>query len=185
MESGIKISYLNDFIFCPRSIYFHNLYYDIDENLYHSSYQKKGKLTHSNIDNKTYSSKKSIIQGIDIYSSKLGVYGKIDLFDMSEKKLIERKKKIKKLFEGHYLQLFAQYYCLLEMGYKVEKIVVISLEDNRKFNLNLPKKENEKRLKEVIEMIKNFNLRDKNFSQNINKCRKCIYKELCDYYKND
>lgn len=186
MENNlIQISKLNDFIFCPRSIYFHNLYYSNDEKIYHSNIQTSGKLAHKNIDEKKYSSRKNILQGIDVYSEKIGVYGKIDLFFIDEKKLVERKKKISKLFEGHYLQIFSQYFCLREMGYKIEKIVIHSLLDNRKFNLNLPKKKDFERLKEVVNEIKNFNLFDKSFSQNPKKCINCIYKEICDYYKND
>jgi hypothetical protein len=38
---------------------------------------------------------------------------------------------------------------------------------------------------EVITKMKLFSLEDKNFTQTPNKCRMCIYKELCDYYKGD
>ncbi len=33
-----------------------------------------------------------------------------------------------------------------------------------------------------LEALKNFSLDDPNFYQNPNKCKMCIYKELCDYY---
>jgi CRISPR-associated protein Cas4 len=62
MEDNIKISNLNDFIFCPRSIYFHNLYSQFDESMYHEKYQSKGKKAHKNIDKKKYSSKKNILK---------------------------------------------------------------------------------------------------------------------------
>lgn len=39
MEPYIPISFLNDFIFCPRSIYFHQLYGRSSESLYHSTDQ--------------------------------------------------------------------------------------------------------------------------------------------------
>ena len=38
MEDYVRISNLNDLLFCPRSIYFHNLYSDFDETLYHTPY---------------------------------------------------------------------------------------------------------------------------------------------------
>lgn len=37
MEDYIKITQLNDFIFCPVSIYFHNLYEDSEPMLYQGS----------------------------------------------------------------------------------------------------------------------------------------------------
>ena len=107
MEENIKISNLNDFIFCPRSIYFHNLYSDLDEGLYHTTYQSNGKNAHKNIDKKRYSSRKSFLEGIDIYSEELGIIGKIDLFDQEKGIFIERKNKIKKIYDGYYLQVYA------------------------------------------------------------------------------
>lgn len=38
MENAIKISNLNDYIFCPISIYFHNLYGDMDTIMYQMDY---------------------------------------------------------------------------------------------------------------------------------------------------
>lgn len=185
METNIIISNLNDFIFCPRSIYFHNLYYNFEEKLFHNTYQQEGKSVHKNIDENNYSSKKNILQGMDIYSEELGIIGKIDLYDKDKKQLIERKKKIKTIYEGYYLQLYAQYYCLIEMGYDVKELYFHSLSDNKRINVELPNDSNKKRLKEILFKMRNFNLEDKNFTQNINKCMMCIYKELCDYYKND
>lgn len=36
MDNYISISTLNDFIFCPYSIYLHNVYMEADEGLYHA-----------------------------------------------------------------------------------------------------------------------------------------------------
>ena len=185
MEDYIKISNLNDFIFCPRSIYFHNLYSDFDESTFHSSDQEEGRNAHETINENKYSSKKSFLQSIEVYSEELEVAGKIDLLDVDEKKLIERKKHLKKLYYGHYLQIFAQYFCLIEMGYEVKSLCFRSLSDNKVFEVNLPTKEDKEKLKKVILEMKNFDLEDPNFSQNPNKCKKCIYRHLCDYYKND
>lgn len=185
MEENIIISNLNDFIFCPRSIYFHNLYYNFEEKLFHDTYQQEGKIAHKNIDKKQYSSKKDILQSIDVYSEELGVIGKIDLYDKDKKQLIERKKKIKTIYEGYYLQLYAQYYCLIEMGYDVKELYFHSLSDNKRIKISIPTDENKERLKEIIKEMQNFRLDDENFSQNPKKCQMCIYRELCDYYKND
>ena len=185
MENNIRISNLNDFVFCPRSVYFHNLYSGFDESLFQTTYQQKGKNIHKNIDEIKYSSKKSIVQGINVYSEELGVVGKIDILDLDGKKLIERKNKIKKLYDGYYFQIYAQYFCLIEMGYVVKSLCFHSLSDNKRFNVKLPTKKDKEKLKKLILDMKNFDLEDKSFSQNPNKCRMCIYKELCDYYKND
>ena len=58
MEETILISYLNDFIFCPVSIYFHKLYGAMDKTLYQSSFQIDGTNAHKAIDSKKYSTKK-------------------------------------------------------------------------------------------------------------------------------
>ena len=41
MEDYIAISTLNDFIFCPYSIYLHNVYMETDESVYHATPQKQ------------------------------------------------------------------------------------------------------------------------------------------------
>ncbi len=39
MIDYISISTLNDFIFCPYSIYLHNVYMEADETMYHATPQ--------------------------------------------------------------------------------------------------------------------------------------------------
>ncbi|HOI18828.1 MAG TPA: type V CRISPR-associated protein Cas4 [Candidatus Woesearchaeota archaeon] len=185
MEQNVVISNLNDFIFCPRSIYFHNIYCSFDEKLYQTTYQTKGKNAHKNIDAQKYSTKKTILEGIDIYSEELGVIGRIDLFDVDKGVLTERKNKINILYEGYYLQIYAQCFCLIEMGYSVNKIRFYSVSDNKIYNVNLPRDVEKSRLKEVIRQMRLFDFNNKNFTQNPNKCKMCIYKELCDYYKGE
>lgn len=46
MDDYIPISTLNDFIFCPYSIYLHNVYMDTDEGLYHATPQTKGRIVY-------------------------------------------------------------------------------------------------------------------------------------------
>jgi CRISPR-associated protein Cas4 len=62
MENYIKLSTLNDFIFCPKSIYYHNLYDNYNKNLYQEEAQKSGTIAHESIDNQTYSTRKDILQ---------------------------------------------------------------------------------------------------------------------------
>lgn len=42
MDDIIKISNINDFIFCPASIYFHNLYGNENKLMFQSKYQLNG-----------------------------------------------------------------------------------------------------------------------------------------------
>jgi CRISPR-associated protein Cas4 len=57
MDDYISISSLNDFIFCPYSIYLHNVYMETDEDNYHATPQTRGKVAHQSIDNKASSEK--------------------------------------------------------------------------------------------------------------------------------
>ena len=52
MELYLKISNLNDFIFCPLSIYYHQLYGELEERMYYGQAQLDGKAAHSSIDEK-------------------------------------------------------------------------------------------------------------------------------------
>ena len=80
MDDYISISTLNDFIFCPYSIYLHNVYMETDDSLYHATPQTKGRVAHESIDKKTYSTKKNDLMSLPVYSAMLGVMGKIDLY---------------------------------------------------------------------------------------------------------
>ena len=71
MEEIILISYLNDFIFCPLSIYFHKLYGEIDKTLYQTTFQINGTNAHKAIDNRTYSAKSNILQGNTEFKARL------------------------------------------------------------------------------------------------------------------
>ena len=181
MEETIIISYLNDFIFCPISIYFHKLYGNLDRNLYQTEYQINGTNAHKAVDNKTYSTSKNILQGIDIYSQKYGIEGKIDIFNINKGELVERKNKIKQIYDGYVFQIYAQYYGLTEMGYKVKKLSLYSMSDNKKYNIKLPTEDLEMKIKfeKLIQNIHEFDI--ENFQQkNGEKCKTCIYEPACD-----
>ena len=60
-ETPIPISFLNDFIFCPVSIYFHGLDEE-DSLLTQNAEQLNGTSTHKNSDLATYSTKKNMLQ---------------------------------------------------------------------------------------------------------------------------
>lgn len=184
MEEIILISYLNDFIFCPVSIYFHRLYGNLDKNLYQSTYQINGTNTHETIDNRTYSTRKDVLKGIDVYSEKYGVLGKIDVFDIRTGILTERKRTIKQVYDGYIFQVYAQYFALCEMGYEVKKIVLHSVTDNKNYLIKLPEEDKnmKKKFEKLIKDMHEFDL-DKYVQNNAEKCKKCIYEPACDRSK--
>lgn len=181
MESYIPISFLNDFIFCPRSIYFHQLYGRSSESIYHTTDQSEGKAAHKSVDTKTYTTSKKVLQTIEIYSHRFGLGGKIDTFDMDKKLLTERKKKIKVIYDGYIFQLYAQYHCLIDMEYEVESIRLYSMDDNKIYPIKLPPEDEprQKQFEELLQNMRNFDL-TKPFSINPNKCNRCVYRYMCD-----
>lgn len=181
MEEIILISYLNDFIFCPASIYFHRLYGNMEKSLYNRDYQVNGINAHKAVDTQNYSSKKSILQGINIYCEEFKIMGKIDVFDVNTGILTERKNKVSKVYDGFVFQLYAQYYSLKEMGYNVNKIRLHSMQDNKNYNIKLPSDDTEmdNKFRKLIKKINEFDI--ENFKQeNKKKCEKCIYEPSCD-----
>src|SRR5574344_2989356 len=91
MEDYISISTLNDFIFCPYSIYLHNVYMEADEAVYHATPQTRGRAAHDTVDKKAASTRKGGLMSLPVCSEKFGVMGKIDIYRVEEKVLIERK----------------------------------------------------------------------------------------------
>ncbi len=184
MESYIPISFLNDFIFCPRSIYYHQVHGSLGQSMYHGKEQTQGLAAHKSIDQGIYSTRKDVLMGTEIYCEKYGLSGKIDVFDIPAKKLFERKYKISKIYDGYVFQVYAQYFGLIEMGLEVNKIVIHDRSQNKNYPIHLPGEDLEmlNKFEKVIADIKNFNLSEPNFTQNPEKCKKCIYSHLCDYY---
>lgn len=178
MESLIQISKINDFLFCPRSIYLHSLYENFSEKIYHQTPQINGKFKHQSIDQGYYSDSKNCLQGLMVYSEKFNLIGKIDIYFKDKQTLVERKSKIKTIYEGYILQLYSQYLCLKEMGYSVEKLFFHSLGDNRRYQVPLPSENDIKRLKSVIAKIQNHQINTRS-KKNKNKCQNCIYLNLC------
>src|SRR5690554_6481952 len=182
MPTFIPISQLNDFTFCPYSIYLHNVYMDTDEILYHAAPQVKGKKAHTAIDNKTSSSKKTNLISLPIFSEDLGLVGRVDCFKKEEQFLIERKYNLKKIYKGHFYQLWAQYFCLIEMGYKISQLAFYEISSNTMMYQNLPQENEKQELKMFIQKMRNFDPLNE-FPINENKCVHCIYSPLCDKTK--
>lgn len=181
-ENPISITKINDFIFCPISIYFHSLEEESDKLSYQDEYQINGTASHEKSDNAEYSTRKSILQGVPVYCEKYDLFGKIDIFDENKRILTERKKKIKKIYNGYIFQLYAQYFALIEMGYTVNEIALYSMDDNKKYPIKKPEDDMSmlQKFEKTISDIKLFSYDD--FHQdNIQKCTHCIYEPLCSY----
>ena len=179
--NSILISQLNDFVFCPVSIYFHTLYGNLNKKLYQNAAQIDGTHAHRSIDNGKYSSHKNVLQGINVYLEEFNIIGKIDIFDVNSGVLTERKNKIIKIYNGYIFQLYAQYYALAEMQYCVKKIRFHSMQDNKNYDIKLPFEdiEMDKKFKCVIKAMREFNM--ESFKQtNVEKCKNCIYEPACD-----
>lgn len=182
MQNSIKLSTLNDFIFCPKSIFYHMLYDSYDKSLYQEEAQIAGTLAHESIDNKTYSTSKNVLQSLDVYSEKYGIVWKIDQFFVKEGKLVERKNHIEKVYLGYKYQLWGQMFCLQEMWYDVQSLEFYSMKDNKKYKIYKPNTKELLGFENTLEQYRKYDMIQKNFKQNTNKCLKCIYRELCDYY---
>jgi len=183
MEPYIPISFLNDFIFCPRSIYFHQLYGNYNTALYQQKPQLAGKAAHETIDEQTYSTRKAVLQGIEIYCEQYKLCGKIDLFDIDTGKLSERKREIKVIYDGYVFQVYAHYYALTEMGYKVNSIVIHDLVHNKNYPITLPcdNPEMQQKFEKLVDDINRFDMNTTEFTPHREKCLNCIYSNLCDY----
>lgn len=182
MEYCISISMLNDFIFCPYSVYFHNLYSTHDTLLYHDTPQTEGKLAHSSTDNKSRTANRSVYMGMEVFSEEYGLFGKIDVYDARSQTLTERKKHIKTIYDGYVFQLYAQYFALTEMGYLVGKMYLYCMTKNKKFPIALPESNPVmlEKFRNLIGKIQTFDLMNTPVKRNKNKCEKCIYRNICD-----
>mgnify|MGYP002678458209 CR=1 FL=1 len=181
MDDLILISNLNDFLFCPVSIYFHALYGREDHILFQTKDQLNGTHAHKAVDEGNYSTKKDIITAMEVYSEKYGVVGKIDIYDTERAMLIERKKHVKVIYDGYIFQLYAQCYAMREMGYEVSAMRIHSMDDNKNYEITLP--ENDVHMKERFEKLIQ-NMREFEFfdfvQTNAEKCLRCIYSDACN-----
>lgn len=182
MESYLMITQINDFIFCPRSIYYSGIYRNTaDTSMYHQAPQRLGTAAHEAVDSGIYSSRKNIITGMTVYSEQYHLLGRIDILDTSAHLLTERKYSVTAVYDGFRYQLFAQYFALCEMGYEVECMRLHSIRDNRNYEMPLPDAMATAAFEQTLSDIRSFSILDA-FSQNRNKCVHCIYSPLCDFF---
>ena len=181
MDDLIPISYLNDFIFCPVSIYFHQLYGEQERLTYQCADQINGTAAHKSVDSSTYTTRKNVLQGLSVYSERLRLIGKIDIFHSDTGILVERKKRIKTIYDGYIFQLYAQCYSLREMGYTVSELKLYSMDDNKSYRVPLPENDPGINCKflTLIKQIREFDM-DKFRQENLEKCKHCIYEPACD-----
>jgi len=181
MDSLIQISKINDFIFCPHSLYLHTIFDNFSKEAYQESTQIVGSIKHENIENCSYSTSQDVLQGVPVYSNKYGLLGKIDLLFVGSNTLVERKFKIKKIYDGYKWQLYAQYFCLIEMGYKVSAIFLHSLSDNKRYEISIPNKNDERLFVELLNSLTGYKPGDNFIGRSKAKCINCIYSSLCSY----
>lgn len=186
METYLPISYLNDFIFCPYSLYLHQVFDNSEEEVYSAAPQQTGKASHINIDDEKGNKKQitKILKGIYVISNRLGIYGKIDTLYVSEKRLVESKYHITTIYKGYYYQLCAQYFALIEMGYVINTISFFSIKDRKTYLVNIPEESEFQELRQHIRTIARYDF-EQEFIPNPTKCSHCIYAALCDKTQND
>lgn len=180
-EHPILITWLNDYVFCPKSIYFHLLYGDPDRVSFQDVSQIDGAKAHEAIDTGTHSTRSNVLCGLSVYSERYGLVGRIDRYDMKSGELTERKKRIKTVYDGYVFQLYGQYFSLKEMGYEVRRLCLYSMDDNKKYPVPLPEDAPcmLEKFENVLHGLQSVSITD--FKQSVaQKCYKCIYEPLCD-----
>jgi len=181
-ENPFAITLLNDFIFCPASIYFHMLEDRVEKMTYQSPAQLNGTAAHEKSDSGHYSLSGKILQGMPVYPAKFGLAGKIDVFDTTSGLLTERKRKIKTVYDGYIFQMYGQFYALTEMGYSVRSMRLYSMSDNKSYPLALPADDPEMdaKFRKTIDKLREFDP-DSFVQENKEKCANCIYAPMCAF----
>ena len=68
---------------------------------------------------------------------------------------------IKTIYDGYIFQLYAQYHCLKEMGYKVKKLRLYSMDTNKSYPIPLPE-DNQSMQEKFEKLINEINIYDLN-----------------------
>jgi len=178
MDDYIPISALNDFLFCPHSLYYHALYSNFNEMIYHQKPQVEGRLRHATVDKGTYSTRKDCLQAISVCSEKYRIVGKIDTFLVDSGVLVERKTRVNRIYDGYRYQLYAQMFSLREMGYVVKKLYIHSLVDNKRYQIDMPNGEELVKFEELIGRIRCFDITNAVCTCSDTKRHQNIYQEL-------
>lgn len=180
MDDYISLSTLNDFIFCPYSIYLHNVYMDAEKDLYQAVPQVVGSAAHQSIDEKKASNRKTDLMGLPVCSEELGIRGQIDLYRQGSGLLVERKYRLKRIFKGQVYQLWGEYFCMKEMGYEISQIAFYEISTNKMIAYPLPSDREKLELAYFIRKFREYDPGSSSIHINSNKCIHCIYCNLCD-----
>ena len=185
MMDYIPLSTLNDFIFCPYSIYLHGVYMEADDEVYKATPQTQGTIAHYGIDTKKGSTRKEDLMSMPVYCDELGISGKIDIYKQDKHLLIERKNNLKQIFLGQKYQLWGQYFCMQEMGYTVDQLAFYEISTNKMIDVVMPGEQGKQELKQFIDRFRNYHPDSTTIKVNPNKCAHCIYCNLCDKTESD
>lgn len=153
---------------------------ETDDSVYKAEHLYKGSAVHKPVDEKKADNRKGVLQAFPVYSERLGLVGKIDTFNVETGELIERKTKVDKIYPRHIYQLWAQWFCLEEMGYDVKKLSLYDYTHNKKHNVEIPSKQEQHDFFSFIEAMKAYNPSEDLIEMNEQKCRFCIFTNLCD-----
>lgn len=176
----IPITMLNDFLYCPYSIYLRNIYHDTDDDIYKATPQVRGTYAHKDIDNGTFTDAEPCITAINVASHEYGIMGTIDILYTESHHLVERKYQLNKVYQGHTFQMWGQYVCLLEMGYTISKLSIHSQSDNVFHSIPLPTQTDLETFRDFINRIRKTDITNCH-TDNPAKCQGCIYSPLCPY----
>ena len=185
MDTLINITSLSGFLFCPYSIYLENVFSDMDDDVYVAVPQVRGKAAHKKIDTRKLSTDKDDVQSLKVWSEELGLVGVIDLYRKAEEHLVEFKYRVgETLFLRQKVQLWAQCYCLREMGYDVKRISVYETSTGTFHSVPLPNDEDRKVLEDLIMRFRNYDFASP-CVVNPKKCTHCVYCSLCHFADSD
>jgi CRISPR-associated protein Cas4 len=154
----------------------------LNHELYKQKSQISGEAAHGSISSKTYSTRKNLLQNIEVYSEKYNICGKIDIFDCNAGRLTERKREIKTIYDGYVFQVYAQCHALREMGYVVNEIIIHDMVHNRNYPVQLPEQnpDMQEKFEKLIYDMNHFDIKNMGSEPNRLKCERCIYSQLCD-----
>ena len=176
MLEPIPISSLNDFLFCPYSIYLHQVYHGTEEETVKAIPQLSGTVAHERI---AAISSGTAVRNMPVASEELGIFGVIDEYITEKGELREYKNNLPEIYAGQILQLECQSLCLMEMGYPIEEMALCCISDGKASPVPVPDSARIEQIKDLIRKFRDYDPADET-QINPAKCRKCIYCGLCE-----
>jgi len=149
-----------------------------DSDVYYAIPQIIGKNAHKTVDEKK-ATQAYLIESLPIISHEMGLTGKIDVYNKNNATLIERKYNLKQIFQGQIYQLWAQFFCMTEMGYTINHLRFYEISTHKTTEIPIPTTADKAKFTLFLSNFRNYNPR-KTFEPNPNKCLRCIYCNLCD-----